>query len=75
MPRHHTLLASADTVHWGYFDATLNPVLTVESGDTVTLTTISGGPELHPKPGNGSKSYPSMPRSSRDTFTDRGPIS
>jgi acetamidase/formamidase len=58
MPRHHTLLASADTVHWGYFDATLNPVLTVESGDTVTLTTISGGPELHPKPGNGLEILP-----------------
>jgi hypothetical protein len=27
MPKHHELLAGADTVHWGYFDATLKPVL------------------------------------------------
>jgi acetamidase/formamidase len=36
-------------VHWGYFDAALAPVLTVESGDTVTLSTVSGGPEVMPK--------------------------
>jgi acetamidase/formamidase len=34
--------AGADTVHWGYFDAKLPPVLTVDSGDTVTISTVSG---------------------------------
>ena len=41
--------AAPETVHWGYFDAALAPVLTVESGDTVTLSTVSGGPEVMPK--------------------------
>lgn len=43
MPSHHTLSASPDTVHWGYFDARLAPRLTVDSGDTVTLHCVSGG--------------------------------
>lgn len=58
MRNHHELLAGADTVHWGYFDATLKPVLKIESGDTVTLTTISGSPDLLPKPGTNLKILP-----------------
>jgi acetamidase/formamidase len=42
--------ASPESVHWGYFDAGLSPLLTVDSGDTVTISTISGGPEVMPKP-------------------------
>ena len=57
--KHHQLAADTDTVHWGWFDATLEPVLTIESGDRVTVKTVSGGvanlpgdgyhvpPELH----------------------------
>ncbi|MBL0405016.1 acetamidase/formamidase family protein [Microvirga aerilata] len=41
--------ASPDTVHWGYFDAGLAPRLTAESGDTVTISTVSGGPEVMPQ--------------------------
>jgi acetamidase/formamidase len=43
---HHHLSASPETIHWGFFDAQLKPVLTVRSGDTVTIETISGGPEV-----------------------------
>lgn len=43
MARHHVLNPSPDTVHWGYFDAALPPRLTVESGDLVTVDTVSGG--------------------------------
>ena len=39
---HHRLDAGPDTVHWGYFDARLKPLLTVASGDTVTISTVSG---------------------------------
>lgn len=39
-----TLDASRDTVHWGYFDAALEPILTIDSGDTVTLSSVSGRP-------------------------------
>ena len=46
----HRLDASPDTVHWGYFDAGLAPLLTVEPGDTVTISTVSGAAEAMPKP-------------------------
>jgi acetamidase/formamidase len=45
----YRLDASPETVHWGYFDAGLAPLLTVESGDTVTISTVSGGPEVMPQ--------------------------
>ena len=43
MPTHHTLNPSSSTVHWGYWDSALDPVLRIQSGDTVTVTSISGG--------------------------------
>ena len=47
MPRaRHHLPASPETIHWGFFDAQLPPVRTVRSGDTITIDTISGGPEV-----------------------------
>jgi acetamidase/formamidase len=42
--------AGPDTVHWGYFDARLAPVLTIDSGDRVVVSTVSGAPELLPPP-------------------------
>jgi len=38
----HRLDAGPATVHWGYFDAALKPLLTVESGDEVVVSTVSG---------------------------------
>jgi acetamidase/formamidase len=38
----HTLPANAGTVHRGAFDAAFSPVLTIEPGDTVEITTLSG---------------------------------
>ena len=49
----HRLEAGADTVHWGYFDAALKPLITVDTGDTVTISTVSGLPAQLPKPGSG----------------------
>jgi acetamidase/formamidase len=49
----HRLEAAADTVHWGFFDAGLKPLLTIDSGDTVTISTVSGTPDQMPKPSNG----------------------
>lgn len=48
MPTHHELHSSPQTVHWGFFDAALPPVLTVASGDRVTLHCVSGAPEDMP---------------------------
>jgi acetamidase/formamidase len=44
----HRIDAAPETVHWGYFDAGLAPVLTIESGDSVTFSTVSGPPEVMP---------------------------
>jgi acetamidase/formamidase len=39
--RIHELAATPATVHWGYFDRTLEPVLTVASGDLVAIETLT----------------------------------
>jgi acetamidase/formamidase len=49
----HRLDASPDNVHWGYFDAALAPRLTVKSGDTVEMLTVSGREENLPPAGSG----------------------
>ncbi|WP_459675812.1 acetamidase/formamidase family protein [Acidisoma sp. 7E03] len=40
-PVHHHLRATPETVHWGYFSRSLAPALTVRSGDTVTVETLT----------------------------------
>ena len=50
---HHTLAATPDTVRWGIFDAASRPVLTIDSGDTVTIQCVSGGRDSMPPPGSG----------------------
>ncbi|MGI9524076.1 MAG: acetamidase/formamidase family protein [Hyphomicrobiaceae bacterium] len=42
--------AGPQTVHWGFFDAALAPVVSIESGETVTLTTVSGTHDTLPDP-------------------------
>ena len=37
----HTLKATKDTVHWGYFSKMVKPALTIASGDTVTVEMVS----------------------------------
>jgi acetamidase/formamidase len=44
----HTLPAKVGTVHRGAFDATLPAVLTIETGDIVAVTTLSGNAEQLP---------------------------
>ena len=43
MSRHHEIPATPENMVWGYFDATLAPVLEIESGDSVTLTSWMAG--------------------------------
>jgi len=45
---HHHLKSSPETCHWGFFEARLKPVLTIDSGDEITIETISGGPDVVP---------------------------
>ncbi len=56
----HRLDASSETVHWGYFDAALKPLITVDSGDTVTISTVSGLPNQLPK-GSAFSIPPALP--------------
>ncbi|XRB04344.1 acetamidase [Pycnococcus provasolii] len=37
----HTLKATADTVHWGFFSKDLKPKLTIDSGDIVNVEMLS----------------------------------
>jgi len=40
-PRHYYLPVSDKTVHWGYFSRALKPVLSIDSGDLVTIETLT----------------------------------
>src|SRR5215472_2544276 len=58
--RKHRIDAGPDTVHWGFFDAGLKPLITIESGDEVTMSTVSGPPEAMPKAESGLKIPPAL---------------
>ena len=49
---HHRLASAPDTVRFGMFDAGFDPVLTVNSGDSVTFECVSGGTEVMPPAGS-----------------------
>ncbi|MDQ2804862.1 MAG: acetamidase/formamidase family protein [Pseudomonadota bacterium] len=49
MQTHH-LSPTPRTVRWGTFDASYPPVATIESGDTIVVECVSGGPEVMPPP-------------------------
>jgi len=51
----HLLQSKPETVHWGFFDGALPPVLTIESGDRVVIECVSGNPEWMPPEGAGFK--------------------
>lgn len=59
MPVHH-LAATPETVLWGRFDAAIAPVLTVRSGDSVMVETLSGLAELFPPEGSGMHVSPAL---------------
>jgi acetamidase/formamidase len=46
MPTH--LEPSPETVHWGFFDAALAPLVTIASGERVTISSVSGTPDMMP---------------------------
>jgi acetamidase/formamidase len=58
--RKHRVDAGPDTVHWGFFDAGLKPLITIDSGDEVTMSTVSGPPEAMPKANSGLTVPPAL---------------
>jgi acetamidase/formamidase len=71
----HTLLASPQTIQFGHFNAATRPVLTINSGDTVT---IEAATQIDPADVDASGAVPksAVPQYVRDIFNevkDRGP--
>ena len=56
----HRIPATPETVRWGVFDAAIPPVLTINSGETVVLECVSGGPDTLPPPGSGMAVPPAL---------------
>ena len=56
----HRLRSTPETVHWGFFDGALKPVLTIESGDRVVIECVSGGPSWMPPESSGLKILPDL---------------
>src|SRR3979411_3071887 len=58
----HRLDAAPETVHWGFFDAALKPLLTIDSGETVTISTVAGmANQLAPSPYAIPQALPALP--------------
>ena len=70
-----TLPASPTTVVWGYYSAQAKPVLTVHSGDTVTIQTLStcGSTERMEEEGVAAKDIPPYNADIYREVKDRGP--
>jgi acetamidase/formamidase len=49
MTQHHTIACRPEHCHWGFFDAALQPVVRLASGDTVTVDCVSGGRDILPE--------------------------
>ena len=56
----HTLLAGPDTVRLGVFNASYPPVMTVASGDTVTVQCVSGRKDVLPPASAGMAIPPAL---------------
>ena len=52
MATHHEVPSTPQTMHWGEFNATLAPVLEIDSGDRVTLHCLCGEPSVVPDGGD-----------------------
>ncbi len=70
-----TLLATPTTVAWGYYSGLSKPVLTVHSGDTVTMQTLStcGSPERLLAQGVKPDQIPPYTAAIYKEVTDKGP--
>jgi acetamidase/formamidase len=56
----HLLKSTPETVHWGFYDGALSPVLTVNSGDRVVIECVTGTPEWSPPESSGFAVLPEV---------------
>src|ERR1700759_5301111 len=70
-----TLLATPSTVVWGYYSAKAKPVLTVHSGDTVRIQTLStcGPTDRLTEEGVAASDIPSYNADIYHEVKDKGP--
>jgi acetamidase/formamidase len=73
MPTHHELWPVPSNVQWGQFSASQRPVLTVESGDTVTVHTLSGAETDQPPVETGLRPMPEQESVFREVERGAGP--
>lgn len=73
MSRHHEIWPEPGNVHWGFHSAELKPVLTIESGDIVTVHTVTGGELDQPAPETGLTIMPEQERVFREVERGVGP--
>ena len=70
----HRLPLTPENVHWGYFDARVEPVLTITSGDEVLIEThIARGLERLRLAGATDDEFPESMRTVEAEVTERGP--
>jgi len=69
----YDLKASPKTIVWGYYSASAKPVLTVHSGDTVRIETVSGSPARLEASGALANQIPEALRAIYKEVTDKGP--
>src|ERR1043165_8599311 len=72
----HDLKLSPATVHWGYYDATVKPVLRVASGDTIRVETmVARGLQRFRAVGVSEQEIPESLKTVEDAVKERGPRS
>ena len=69
----HYLPSVPGNVHWGLWDGTLKPVLTIKSGDRVMIETLSAEPEDMPEAALGFSTIPGLKEVHEHTFRGPGP--
>jgi acetamidase/formamidase len=67
------LKATPQTIVWGYYSASAKPVLTIHSGDTVRVETVSGNPARLEAAGMPAQQIPEALRAIYRDVTDKGP--
>jgi acetamidase/formamidase len=73
-PRVHELPLSPSSVHWGYYDARLQPALRVASGDRVRVETmVAGGLQRLRLAGASESEIPDSLKRVEERVTERGP--
>ena len=58
--RTHLLPSRPETIHWGFFDGGLDPVLTIDTGDRVVVESVSGNAEWMPPQAGGFEVLPEL---------------